>query len=43
MSINTYWDFLNGLLTRSGYRPTDYASANHYYLAGATIAEVIPR
>ena len=39
MTINRYMDLLNGLLTRSGYKRTDYASANYYYLAGATVAE----
>ena len=39
MTINAYWDLLNGLLTRSGHKPADYASASHHYISGATIAE----
>ncbi len=38
MSINLYIDLLNGLLVRSGYARTNYATANHCYFAGMTIA-----
>jgi hypothetical protein len=39
MTINRYVALLNGLLTRSGHAVAGFATANWYYLTGATVAE----
>lgn len=39
VTINLFWQLLNEQLALHDQRHTDYATANHYYLARATVVE----